>query len=143
MNSEQCDFVKVRLLLLWFRFGAFLASFVLVEGKVVGLFAQKALSLIGQIFAGFDGFFAGEIEWLLARKRFKCSEPVLRLIGQWLERSTNIGVPVGVLIEVGAELVHKVGDILQFIVKALGACFGLGAIGEAFDGVDVIIENSV
>ena len=65
-----------------FGFGAFLAFFIFVKGKVVGLFAQEALGLVGEIFAGFDGFLAGEIEGLFAGERFEGREPVLRFIRQ-------------------------------------------------------------
>ena len=60
-----------------FGFRAFLAFFIFVKGEVVGLLAQQALRLIGQIFAGLDGFLAGEIEAGFAGKCVEAIEPVL------------------------------------------------------------------
>jgi hypothetical protein len=56
---------------------ALLAFFLLVQGEVVRLLAQKALGLIGKIFAGLDGLFSGKIERGLACECFERSESVL------------------------------------------------------------------
>jgi hypothetical protein len=127
--------------LLGFGFGAFLSLFVFVESEVVTLFAEEALGLVGEIFAGFDGIFAGEVEGLFAGERFEGGEPVLRFVGQDFQRSTDIGVAIGIFVEIGADLVHQVRDILQFAVEVLGARIGCAAIGKAFDDVDVVVEE--
>ncbi len=45
-----------------FRFGALLAFFVFVDAEVFQLLLLEALGLVGEVVAGLDGLFAGEVE---------------------------------------------------------------------------------
>ena len=141
LTTEECELRGANFLLLWFGFGAFLAFFVFMEIEVVGLFVEEALRLVGEILARFNRIFAGKIEWGFAGEGAEGSQPVLRFVGESSEGTAHVGVAIGVLVEVGSELVHQRRDIVQFVVEAVGAGVGFVAVHQALDGVDVVVEE--
>ena len=60
-----------------FWLGTFLTLFLFVKSEVLGLLAQQALRLVGQILSGFDGFLTREIERGFSGKGLDSAQPAL------------------------------------------------------------------
>jgi hypothetical protein len=112
-----------------------------VEVEVLGLFGEDALGLVGKFFATFDCLLAGFVEGGLAGEGAKNVEPAGRVFVQGLECGAEVGLAVGVLVDVVAKLIEEGGEVLQFVVEVLCAGRGLGAVGEAFDDFSVLVEE--
>ncbi len=86
--------------------------------EVSSLLFEHLRGLVGQVLSALDGFFEGEVEAGFSGQGVKDLEPALRGFSQRLQSLAEVCFAIAVLIEVGAELVHQRGEILQFIVEA-------------------------
>ena len=98
--------------LLGLGFGAFLAAFLFVSVEISGLLGEEALGLICNILARFNSFFTREVETAFAGEGTERAKPLLGFFGQSFERGTHVGVAVGILVEIGTELIHERGNVL-------------------------------
>ena len=91
-----------------------------MQVEVFGLFGQQALGLVGQVFAALNRFFARQVKTRLARQahaRYPASAACLR--SERLQRLANVGLAIGVHIEIRAQFIHQRGEVLQLVVKTL------------------------
>jgi len=73
-----------------FGFGAILSLLILVQVEVFRLLREKALGLIGKIFATLNGFFARQIEARFAGQGAQNSQPMVRGVRERFQRFPDV-----------------------------------------------------